>query len=585
MKQKKSRMTLIVTVLFLFVTSLQIAMAENMVTEKLSTNREIDKNEEIIIFFGEEDYELHLLEPEDSLASLVVMNENEIALLDIKGRKIMLFVNGEWKNNISLNNDSVPVDMEYANGCFFVLDVDQGIYIYSMKTGQLLHVVDASKLGGWATMLETIDGVTYVYVDGEYHPVTIDLDRNAKNCQILERENSISQPNIITNKVNLDSVLEKSKKTIVRSTQLAEITANTYHRVCEVANTETLLQEISIVKMNQQNEIVAKYIINQEDCRNFALDFVRLDTQGNVYTIYGYDNYACIKKINLEDKIDNSMLQQRYQVYENEKTEKESKQSNEAKAYETISLTRAAVNTNSIAHLSASFMVNLVNATNTFANTQLPSYVRSATSFPLHRIGVPYCFGGWATASQMTSSLAQGKLFGNVNTTAVSSQTTGASSQTTHANGTDCSGLVSRVYGYTGKVNTTTLYNKNYGSRNWGSICKMDYAVGLKSKGASSNHVRLFNSRINDTTVNVVESTTSDGIDKVVQRSITQAAFSNYVMKSPWSSGHQFDGSKWLRDSQNHWHGCGSNCKNFVMDEQSHVFGSGSTCSVCAYKK
>lgn len=146
--------------------------------------------------------------------------------------------------------------------------------------------------------------------------------------------------------------------------------------------------------------------------------------------------------------------------------------------------------------------------------------------------------------------------------------------------GVDCSGLVSVAYGLSSKKSTSDFAYAGNQSTTWNGICRMDYLV------IPGRHVMLFCTRVNATTVLVIDASTYT--DKVSNRAVNQSELiqQGYQLFRGWIGGHSYTGS-WKYDAQYHYrtctYGCCNDSSSTRYDHSWIVSGSKKTCRVCGY--
>lgn len=101
--------------------------------------------------------------------------------------------------------------------------------------------------------------------------------------------------------------------------------------------------------------------------------------------------------------------------------------------------------------------------TPTTSTTTPPDHLRGTSS--IYVDGIPYKWGGFDDIANFTTKISQGKKAGDINTAAVVSTVTGI----------DCSGFISRAYGLTTKLGTTTM-STQFSNITWNEISIGDIA-------------------------------------------------------------------------------------------------------------
>ena len=125
---------------------------------------------------------------------------------------------------------------------------------------------------------------------------------------------------------------------------------------------------------------------------------------------------------------------------------------------------------------------------------------------------VPYCWGGFDTASTFNTAMSNSKDAGDINTTGSKRSCTA---------GVDCSGFVSRLWGLGSKYSTNTLLNVSY-------AVNPDSMTGSDLWDYPDNHAIAHRYYTSSGVAAVWESTKTDQADRVVARTRTTSELSGY---------------------------------------------------------
>lgn len=178
-------------------------------------------------------------------------------------------------------------------------------------------------------------------------------------------------------------------------------------------------------------------------------------------------------------------------------------------------ITRSAVMTNANAYLNFSWYCNSCNIKNYYCGSKTvvtPNWCASVG----WKTAMPYMWGGFSSTSQFNTGMSNCKSAGDSNT----STTYGAPSC---AEGLDCSGFVSRVWGLSTKQSTSGLNNYSTAYSSFYSLQQAD----IINKTVSPAHVRLVSSINGSGTVSCIEASTSQ--NKVHTASYSVGNLTNYV--------------------------------------------------------
>lgn len=495
------------------------------------------------------------------------VHDNIISILDSVGRRILLFDNNEWLYNIDLDNVSgICTAMEYYEGIYYILDDNYMINLYT-EQGEFIGVFDSTKrLGELAVWLSkdhegvyaiTVENNRYYISLGEVYDI---LEKREEEYQI--DENNFKKLPGTTSEIYVDCLLQQED--------------NAFYLTNEVCNTVTLCQEVSVYKVDGNGDVIGAKILDNDGSFYYPTEIVQIGNDSDIYFMKCYKNKLTIEKIVLEDTLEKSKLPEKYtKCLET----KDIEAFNEMAVADTPPLysivTRENAFSTANAFISSPWTLSLENQ-KTRSNVIVPSYISSVNlsgGATKTMYGVPYCWGGYMSVSEFKNKIKAGYTAGNVNT----DRQYGYQAYTA---GVDCSGLVSVVYGLSPKKSTSDFAYAGNQSTTWNGICRMDYLV------IPGKHVMLFCTRVNATTVLVIDASTYT--NKVSNRAVNQSELiqQGYQLFRGWASGHSYTGS-WKYDAQYHYQTCAYGCCNdSASTRYGHswiVSGSKKTCRVCGY--
>lgn len=514
------------------------------------------------------DFEVNQFDALPECFDIAVMNHNEFAILDGLGKKIMLFKNEVWVNNIEIDTEDIPVELEYANGTFYVLDLSKQIYQFtvSAENSKSIAKIALDEL----PILMKYKGSVYAYTDS-FSPiqkvssdvskegeVTLKLssDKQEENDSIIDRiwKDEFTSNDIVFSKAS------SGMKSESYGELLGVINNESYYLITEVINGGYTFA-LSIIKEDANGAITSCKQL-EKDWKKGAPNLASVDEEGYIYICGSYNDGIRVRRYKMPLTVEataNDML---------DTIIRERETQNASKAVTKIAQTRPAANTVAASYSGFQYNIKANNVNrNIPSNVVLHSKVTSITSFPKAFTGVLYSFGRKSDIGEFLEEMSGGYIAGNINTATNNS-----------AAGIDCSGLVCKVYDI-GNINAKSFRDKSdYYNRDWNSLCRMDYL-------ACENHIVLFAKKASSTMVSVVDSSASVG--KVSQRNVRIDDYpaSSYKYKSPWSTGHVALGG-WQTNTTSHWKNCGNSC-NQQVNKASHVYmGSSGTnkCVTCFYQ-
>jgi hypothetical protein len=177
--------------------------------------------------------------------------------------------------------------------------------------------------------------------------------------------------------------------------------------------------------------------------------------------------------------------------------------------------TMACIARTTIINTANSFASNSVylNSTNTdgsCAGRGKPRYIGGAGTYS----SVPYDWGGWDMPSSFNTFMGQNNQAGDINT----------AGEEACSKGVDCSGLVSRAWGLTSKYGTSTIEGIS-------SVISQSALQQGDILNLAGTHTVIFRWNGSYNQVNVIESTTTNNLDRVYAGNWDWSRFNGYTSR------------------------------------------------------
>ncbi len=524
--------------------------------------------------------------------SFYVDESGWIAILDSENSRILLYVNGQCTNMLSLPSGYYATKMCFANNIFYVLDVPSSKvcevpFIMTLddpdKEAYVKHDLPEGLIGLTVVdMLITPNGLAVVDMDENYYYLTQDngfvlgttystYEKTA--CGDCEEEGHEHETpidpsvSIGLGTLEWDIALDKNINDLAAIDK--DAANNLYAEYFDyVTNVYTIMSERTVRKYDANGNVVGYARIDDDGLHTYADKQYQVMADGTVYYMACYEDKVSIQRLIFGTTYASRMaelaqraLQMDAELEAMEQADEDNPEKKLTMIYN-LPVSRSYVESRAKSMVSKkwelkSYHKDLAQAGADRDNIKLPIEVRNAKPGAILK-GIPYCRGGFNGLDNLgsgrlrdfdTAIKARPGIAGNANKGGWISPTVGL----------DCSGFVSSACALREYYNTTNI-SKYLGHKYSISEYDVDSAKWMDIYVKPGSHTVIYISKANGGKYNIIDSTTSsDGrgnegkdIDKVSGRSVFKSFFNGYIRKSAW---HEVP-SKYMHNSTSHWRQC-----------------------------
>lgn len=389
-----------------------------------------------------------------------IVENDQIYILDACNSKIVIYnMDGEFCDEIILSGCDQLIKFTYADGLFYVVDAYDRLFVYSLE-GEVMDVHDLPD-GVWGCSVSSIDvnnGEVSIQVEMEdcYNMDSEEdwvLDTDTDNTVVtgatldgssVLQESAGVQVAIGTSTINIDN--DNKYMSLIGT----DDNGNVYMLVLEYVEYAGQIRfETSVRKYNQQGDCVSYAIIDKEQWVVYPLDYIYLNSAGNIYLMSCYEDNVTISELTLGNA-DESMLD----IYLAEMMSAQAEVLTETQAElgtqavnAVVSVTRSEAVQRANAMCVLSWTVKDCHKT-AISGVVIPWQVRTAATGEVLQ-GIPYCWGGFngydGSTSFATMATQDGYTAGNIY---------GDGNYKSGTIGLDCSGMLSSAYALTERKDT-----------------------------------------------------------------------------------------------------------------------------------
>ncbi len=465
----------------------------------------------------------------DGPASFAIDNQGDIYILDTLNKKVLILKDGKWDKNIDISFTNYARDILIEEKRLFVLDESNFIYeldingslensiklpdgleayqivrTYINKNKNIVISDGNSEYEFFGKWNQNSPNITFEYKN---NGKSVCIDKDGKYLSNISFEEETGGVNIINN----------------------DSQENVYLEVIEdVPNSSLVLLESTLRMIDKNGKQVGIARIPLEEYYNYPLKFYNVTDKGEVYIMALKKDCVEIDRIILGKSYQSKMKDLKIRAsQENEKFQNATDETAQLALRSDPGIpTRSLVQSRANAMIDYNWTYNSTNTIKPSTDVTTPDYLSIVTSIPQNFTGIPYCWGGFDGVDRSSNSgqwsnyqdaMSKGKFAGNVYCSG------GWKSGTA---GLDCSGFASAAYGFTIKYGTSSF--ASMGTLKTTPLY-MDYYV------KAGEHILLFKSNKDTTTINSQEATTS-GDDKTKNYTRTKLWLSTngYSLRSFW---------------------------------------------------
>ena len=468
-----------------------------------------------------------------------IVENDKIYILDACNSKIVVYsMAGEFCGEIVLSNCDQLIEFTYADGLFYVVDAYDRLFVYSYE-GEILEVYDLPD-GVWGcsvSAIEVKDGEIAIQVEMENRYY---LNSNGTWELIMDSEDvvvtgtTISENTAKSAEVQVafgDTSISIDNENKYMSLIGTDADGNVYMLVLEYVEYSGQIRfETSVQKYDQQGDRVSYAIIDREGWEVHPLDYIYLDSMGNLYVMNCYEDNVTISGLTLgnadESRLDVYMTEM-ISVAATMESEEQAETASTASVSAVVSVSRDTAIQRANGMCTVTWTVKDCHK-NAISDVTIPWQVREAATGSV-LTGIPYCWGGYNGYDGSTSfanmALKDGYTAGNILTEGYYKSGT---------IGVDCSGMVCSAYGLADKMGTTQL--ASFGTQiDYSELQKGDFLV------LSGKHCVMY-WYTSGSTVYFFEaygaseeaSPTVQRRCRVVSRDLVYYSVLGYIARTPW---------------------------------------------------
>ena len=522
--------------------------------------------------------------------SFYVDESGWMAILDSENSRILLYVNGQCTNMLSLPSGYYATKMCFANNIFYVLDVPSSKvcevpFIMTLddpdKEAYVKHDLPEGLAGLTVVdMLITPNGLAVVDMDENYYYLTQDngfvlgatystYEKTAcGNCEEEghEHETPIEPTvNIGLGTLEWNIALDKNINDLAAIDK--DAASNLYAEYFDyVTDVYTIMSERTVRKYDANGNIVGYARIDDDGLHTYAGMLYEGMAAGTVYYMACNEEMVSIQRLVFGTTYAsrmNELTQRALRMDAELEAMEQADEDNPEKKSKIYALSRTRAQVKSRADsmvkkrwLLQSYHKDLSQAGSDRYNIKLPIEVSKASPGQ-YLTGIPYCRGGFNGLDNLgsgrlrdfdTAIKARPGIAGNANGGNWISPTVGL----------DCSGFVSSAYGLREYHNTGDLnlyIGHKAGTNDLNSASNMDLYVRVTGEKHTVLFVRKSGGKyiiIDSTTYSNSGGNEGKRIDKVSERDVGISFFNGYVRKTAW---HQVI-AKYGHNSTSHWKPC-----------------------------